>query len=230
MFRTLSLIASLAILFTVATEAPAAAQRYQLSVGTTARWLHSGSMDALTDDNLAAFSLAGAVGVERLGLLGFDLSIDGALDTGSVAGTTFQTIETETAIALMTLGVRAQRALTDRWQVQGRAALGGARVRVELTDRYAGSGRLTDSAYTPAAYLGAGTELILARRNRADGVTSFALGLSAELGYLLAAAADMSPRPPQPDDGVIRIPEMSTSLGELDVGGASLRFAVVSHF
>jgi hypothetical protein len=90
---------------------------------------------------------------------------------------------------------------------------------------------LSDSAYTMTAYLGGGADLLLSTKRRADGSEQFSLGLSAEIGYMAMVPVTMeATTETSGSDDIIRIPEMSASLGSLDLSALSLRFGLVGRF
>jgi hypothetical protein len=157
--------------------------------------------------------------------------IDGTLELGGMGGTAFRTLDTSATVQLAALGARLRRDLSRRFIAQARANLGAARVHVEIEDMFSGSHALSDSAYTMTAYLGGGVDLLLSSKHRADGSEQFSLGLSAELGYMAMVPVTMeATSEARGDDDIIRIPEMSPSLGSLDLGAWGLRFGLVGRF
>jgi hypothetical protein len=220
---------ALAVLASLA--GPALADGYELSIGSASRWTRSASLDALTDSPLGAFSLSGAARLERLRLVpGFEVFVGGTFEYGGAGGTTFQTISTDTSLTVAAVDAIARRHVTERWALQARGSVGGARVHVELEDVFARMQPLTDTGYAACAYAGAGTEYLVVRKRSAAGQTRFAFGVRGELGYLAVAPVTMEPRSGQQDDGVLRIPETTTSVGDLDVSSWSFRFTLVGRF
>jgi hypothetical protein len=216
----------------ITTASPRAhAERHELSVGTATRFTGSDSAQALSDDSLVLFSVTGGYRLERVRVPGFEFLIDGALELGGMSGTAFRTLHTSATVQLAAVGARLRRELSRRWSGQARANLGGARVHVEIEDMFTRGHALSDSAYTMTAYLGGGADLLLSTKRRADGSEQFSLGLSAELGYMAMVPVTMEATPEtRGSDDIIRIPEMSASLGSLDLSAVSLRFGLVGRF
>jgi hypothetical protein len=200
---------------------------YELGLGSATHRLATGSADALTDDNLVMVSVSGALALPSLSLHGFAVDLAAAFDHGGVDGTTFGTMSTATRMTAATLGLRARRALSRRWLLHGRAAAGAARVSVELDDYYSGAGALYDRGYAGCMQVGGGGDLILLGAGR----RGLSLVLRAELGYSAMSAVELRGAPEdRMDDDIIRIPEMYTSLGELDLSAWNARLSLVGRF
>jgi hypothetical protein len=229
--RMVSPFVGLAFFAIMAASAQVRAEGYELGIGSATRFTSSDSARALSDGNLTLFSVTGGYRLERVRVPGFEFLIDGTLELGGMGGTAFRTLDTSATVQLAAVGARLRRDLARRLIGQARANLGGARVHVEIEDVYARGQPLSDSAYTMTAYLGGGVDLLLSSKYRADGTERFTLGLSAELGYMAMVPVTMEATSGAGgDDDIIRIPEMSASLGSLNLSAWGLRFGLVGRF
>lgn len=211
---------------------PAAADRYELSLGSSTRYMHSSSVDALTgDDSAGVFSMAAGFKLDRPTLLGLDLLVDVAYEGGTATGTTFQRMHSETSMHAGLLGARLRWNVSERGSFYGRGAVALTRLRLDLIDAYDDGPRVGDRGWSGGVYLGGGIEVLPIRRVR-DQRERFALGFRLEGGYLATSAVTMRAVPRGQDvmDGAIRIPTEFASLGDLDISALSLRFAVVGRF
>lgn len=208
----------------------ASAQQYELSIGSTTRYMGSDSVDALTaDSSMGMFSIAAGFHLNQVHLPLFDLLADVSLDTGTFGGTTFQRIQSESRVTTGMVGARLRWTVSPRGSFYGRAMLGASRVSLSLEDM-ASSAALGDAGWSASTYLGGGVELLPARLVR-NGHERFSLGVRLEGGYFASTSVKM--RAVSTDDkgaNVLRLPTTMASLGSLDPSGWSLRFAVVTRF
>jgi hypothetical protein len=207
----------------------ASADTYEVSIGSTARWMPSSTIDAIADDDShLAFSLGVAFKLNRVSVPFVDLYLDAMLETGGVDGETFQRIDTEAGLLSGTLGVRAQRDLSPRLAGFGRAALGVARVSLSMTDGYSYSEAMKDHGNAGAVYLGAGADFIALRKPwRPGSKTTVTMGLRAEFGYSAITCVPMRALSESGGDGAITIPTQATSVGGLDMSAWSFRLGLV---
>ena len=110
---------------------PAAfAETVEVSIGSTARWMHSASIDSISaDDSNASFSLSAGLKLPRISLPGIGLYIDASFDKSSFDGVAFARIDSETSITSYALGVRADHQLPylgKRLSAFGRVRMGAA--------------------------------------------------------------------------------------------------------
>ena len=227
-------IGSLVALIGLALATPqwAHADRYELSIGSAARFMPSSSVDSLSEDNLPVFSMTAAVAIDSLKIPFFDrFYIDGSFDVGTMPGTSFQTLETEASLMHWALGARLTRDLGKRVAVHGRASLGLAKVGVTIDDPFMEGPTLGDSGMTGTGYLGLASDLIFLRAG-AQRSARFTMGLRAEVGYLAMLPKSLEARPDSSDhpEGAILIPEMSASLGDLDMSAWNMRFGLFGRF
>lgn len=212
----------------------AAADTYELSIGSETRFLGSKSTLALSDDqSMPMFAMGGSRRLPLLALPGLDTLADVGFAVGGIEGTTFQTMWTETTSYVFTAGLKVRTNGSERWSAFGRAGLGASRVDVSLGNSYAATEPLADAAWTGCAYVGGGGDLYFASTRRADtGALQFAAGLRMELGYLAASSMRVEPKPASrsEDDDILRIPDMSSSLGDLNLSGWTLRLALTGRF
>lgn len=211
---------------------PASADRYELSLGSSTRYMHSSSVDALSgDDSAGVFSMAVGFKLDRPRIRDLDLLADLAYEGGTATGTTFQRMHSETSMHSALLGARLRWNVSERGSFYGRAALALTRLRLDLIDAFADGPQVGDRGWSGGVYLGGGIEVLPIRTVR-DQRERFALGFRLEGGYLATSAVDMRavPRGQEVMDGAIRIPTEFTSLGDLDISAVSMRFAVVGRF
>lgn len=210
----------------------ARAERYELAVGSAARLMPSTSVDALTDEGMPVFSMTGAVAINSIQVpLFHQFSIEGSFDVGGMTGNSFQTLDTSTSLYHWSLGARLTRNVGRRLAVHGRAALGLARVRVNIDDAFMDGPTLGDSAVTGTGYVGAAGDVYLFRSGTPRGA-NFSLGLRMEVGYLAMVPREFTARPDGSDheEGAILIPETSASLGDLNLSAVNIRFGLVGRF
>ncbi len=230
--RTLISGLALAVLGVVLAQAPAHAERFDLSIGSTVRYARSASVDALSaDDAHSFFSLIGAVRLDRPLIPGFDLFLEGTFETGSIEGTSLRRIDSSTGITGAMVGGRVQRSLPRRITGFARVGFGMSKMSLSLTDRLGGAATLRDSAYVGTTYVAAGLEFLPIRRRDAGGAVRFAMGLRVEVGYLASTSAEMYANPENDgDDSALRIPTAPASLGTLDASGRTYRVGLVGRF
>lgn len=211
-------------------DGPARARRFELGVGQATRWIDSSSVQALTDDSLAMLSIDGSVDMPWFGLFGFDVALAGSLELGSVDGTSFGTMTSETSVTMLSVGARVRRTLSPRWHVHGRAMVGGGRVAVVLDETFSVVDPLSDTGYAAGMYLGAGMDLLLIRPR--PGGKRWSFGLRSELGYqaMSGVSLDAVPESRMDSEGMILIPQAHASLGDLDLSAWSARLAVFGRF
>lgn len=195
-----------------------------VAVGSNVRGLHAASADALTGDSLSGGEVAVAyrLPVELVPRLA--VWADAAYVGGSVSGSMFQTITTETSIDQLTLGAQARYAVIRHVVAFARAGVGTARDAVRVSDT---TGRAaSDHAWGGVATGALGVELWAVDRP----TSRFDLGLRFGVAYTLASAVALAPAPEHPDDGTLRLPAMQTGFGALDLSGASFGGGLVGRF
>jgi hypothetical protein len=210
----------------------AAADRYELSLGSSTRYMHSSSVDVLSgDDSAGVFSMAVGFKLDQPRFQSLDVLVDVTYEGGTATGTTFQRMHSETSMHSGLLGARLRWNVSERGSFYGRGALALTRVRLDLIDAFADGPQVGDRGWSGGAYLGGGIEVLPIRTMR-DQRERFALGLRLEGGYLATSAVEMRAVPRGQDvmDGAIHIPTEFTSLGDLDISAVSLRFAIVGRF
>lgn len=226
------ILVSLTIMGLLVAANTAFADRVELSLGTTAHYLRSSSAEAITDDNMAAFSLTGAVEIPWIHLPGTETLLELGFEAGAVGDRSFQTMNTDSSLLHATIGARLRRPLWSRLVLNGRAAFGAARVKVKFSDAFSAVEPISDREYAASAYLGTGLDLLLAHGRNRKHDTRYALGLRAELGYQAMAGVELfgDPESRSDDDDIIRIPAASASLSDLDLSSWTFRFGVVGRF
>lgn len=229
----IAIIAATAVLGTfLGTANRAHADRFELSIGSETRMMPSSSMDALDADVMPMFSLTGAMAIDRVRVPFFDrFYVDTSFQVGGVDGTTFQTLDTNVSMISGAVGARLSRALSERWVLQTRAALGLARVGVSMSDMFVDGPALSDSGYTGIGQTSAGLDYLFARKRGKKG-DRFAMGLRAEFGYLAMIPKTLHAQPDGSEhaDGAILIPETAASLGDLNLSAWNLRVGLVGRF
>jgi hypothetical protein len=227
--RTLAIIS----LTLASLAAPAGAERYELSVGNQGRFLHSGSVDALTDDrSYGSFSLQAAFHLDQVPVPFGRLHLDVDVHTGGFSGTTFDRLETDTAMTGGALGARVTRDLSRYTRGFVRANLGFSRLTMTLRDDASGADPLFDHGWAGTAYLGTGFDLMPLRRVGDDERVRFALGLRLEGGYQRVTPVEMNARPESRsgDGDTLRIPMQEVSIGSLDLSAWILRAGLAGRF
>jgi len=212
----------------------AAADEYEVSIGSTGRWLSSDSMDAITaDDSHAAFSLGAALRLDRVSIPLFHLYLDAMLERGSIDGDTFQRIQSETSLLNGMIGARAERRLSNHLFAFGRAAFGMARVSLSLTDEYSNADAIKDHGLAGTTYFGGGLDLAAIRKPPSRNSTRMiTIGLRAEAGYSALTSVHMRsvPEGASDEEGTIRIPTYSTAIGDVNLSAWSFRLAFFGRF
>ena len=222
---TLAALASLA--------APAAAERYEVSIGNQTRFMHTASIDALTDDrSQGTLSIQAAFRLDQISLPGGSLHLDVDYHTGGFTGSSFDRLETDTHMTGAGAGARFTRDLSRYTRGFVRANLGLARMTMTLSDDSSGADPLFDHAWAGTAYLGAGLDLMPLRRVDDEGRVRFALGLRFEGGYQRVTPVEMRARPDSRsgDGDTLRIPMQEVSLGSLDLSAWILRVGLAGRF
>lgn len=222
-----TLITALGAAVLLAAPPPANADRFELSIGTTARHLHSTTADVISpNDRHSFFSMTAGVAVDRR-LLDTRLQFELGLEAGEIEGEMFDRMRTDTHIETLTAGARL------RWDLgwglfgSGRAALGVSRVHFELRDSY-GSGYIKDRGFAGVFELGGGLDYALVRSTKPSGVT---VALRADLGYTAATPVNIEANPGRDmNEGTISIPTTPADLGALNTSSWNFRLALVTRF
>jgi len=234
LINTMQLRTLLVALALVAAPTTAAADNYELSIGSTARWMHRGSMDAVTADNSHnAFSVGVAIRLNRVTIPFFDLYVDAMVETGSIDGETFQRIDSETSMLHGMVGARAQRRLSKHFYGFGRAAIGTAKVSLTLRDTYSYTESMEDRGVAGTTYWGGGLDLIAIRKPRTQtSKKMITMGLRAEAGYTAFTSVSMRavPASANSDDDIIRIPTKSIDIGDVNLSAWSFRVGLYGRF
>jgi hypothetical protein len=236
--RTFHLLRSLVIPLAAAATAlgagagRAAADAYELSAGVTRRALHAGSADAITENGLTSGSLDAARRLPFTLPAGLVLAAELGFEAGTVRGTLFQSIDTETSRVALDAGVRAHLPLWRALAATARAGAGMARTSLRLSPSWgSGPASLADAGWSPELTATAGLEAAVQIGGQSTGFPRARLGVRLELGYALAAAEDLAPGPESPaPDGTLQIPREQASLGALDLGGWTFGLAGLVRF
>jgi hypothetical protein len=206
----------------------AAAREVEASLGVTTQFATSPSMDAVaTSPGIPFLDLGFAARLTRL-RRGADLWGEARYAYGSTQAHDFQQIDAQHSLHLAQLGVRAVRPLAWRLNAFAHADVG---VVGGTLDVRTGGATIADSALAASAYAGAGLDLRLLRASdplRIPG--NAALFLRIEGGYLLAGMLSYRARPDSPEDDVARLRAIATSLGGIDISGATLRVLLAGQF
>lgn len=211
------LLAMLLLAAAAPTAARADPSRGEVWLGGAARALRTPSANAVTDNNLGGASL----GVARD--LGLDLGphlglwIEGGLTIDEAQGTMFQTMSTEISTVGITAGLRARYQLHRLVALTAHAGLGPQRVELEVAYQ------LSDHRWGTQASAGGGLELFLRSRRR------FAMGVRAEVGYVMTQAVELSPHRDTPGD-VVALPITDLPIGRLDLSGPTAGLSVIAQF
>jgi hypothetical protein len=150
-----------------------------------------------------------------------ELWIGGGIAGGSADGTLFQTITTGISSFTMYGMARARYRLMRYVRASARAAVGGSRASVDLTDQ-AGQ-KVSDSGWSALASGALGVEVTSREDRRAT------IGLRLELGYTRVTGASVAPVADVPDN-TIRLKMSQASIGHLDLSGPFLSFSLISSF
>ena len=204
----------------------AAADKYEIGFASGTRWMRSGSVDTLTaDDAHGSVGLGGAIRLEGIRPFGFDLYVDGDYTYEGLSGTTYQRIDTDLSMHAFRAGVRAEHDLEPWLSTFGRMTLGYTTAALSVTDQFSSVSRPTsDRAHAGTSSLGGGLNVRVIRSSRVTIV------VRTELDYTKVSSLHFQASPEMSDDGVLTIPVMAASLGDVDVSGLSLRFGLVGQF
>lgn len=226
MFK-LTLISALGAAVLLAAPASAAADRYELSIGTTARHFYSSSADVISrNDRQAMFSATAGMALNRR-LLGTRLQLELGFEAGAIEGEMFERLKTDTHMETATAGARLRWDLGHNVIGFGRGAVGISRVHFELRDS-AGPDYIRDRAFAGVFELGGGADYVLLDNSNRD---SGLLALRAAVGYTAATPVSFEAKPGQPmDEGTISIPTTPADLGKLNTSSWNFRIALVARF
>ncbi len=210
----------------LAVPSVASADRYEISVGTTARHMHSTTVDVISpNDRHAMFSMTVGMGIDRK-LLRTGLQLEVGFEAGAIEGKIFERMRAETTIETGTVGARLRWELGRGLYGFGRAALGLSRVRFDLRDAW-GSSFVRDRGFAGVFDAGGGVDYVLAR-DRSGG---FSLALRAGAGYTAASPVSLSANPGRPmEEGAITIPTTAADLGSLNTSSWNFRVGLVTRF
>lgn len=211
------------LLLGVAAAPARAGDRNELAIGSWSRALRSPSANAVTADNLVGGALAYARDLRLGPVPGLALWAVGSFTWAGAEGTMFQTLATDVEVLGLSAGGRARYRLRDRIVASARLDLGAARTRLRLEDAMGHTA--SDARWGAIATAAVGLELLALAGPR------FALGVRAELGYVVARAPALTASPDGGGgDDVIRLPATEASLGHLDLGGRFFGLSLVSRF
>lgn len=214
------------ILFSLVLAAGAASVAHaggnELSVSGSNRALRSASADAITGDSLGGGAIAYArdLGVALVPRL--HLWARAGVAWGNAQGDMFQTIGTDVSTFELALGARARYQLLRRISATARVDLGAAHTSLTLTPE--SSAEQTAGRWEPVATAAIGLDVL------AIDTPHFGLGVRAELGYVEAAAAPLSLKTQNADDGTLHLPATMAPFGHLDVSGPTFAFGVYTQF
>lgn len=210
----------------------ASADRIDISMGSSNRYLHSSSIDTVTsDDSHAMFSLGVGWQLNRVRLPGLRFAVDAELDVGGWEGVSFQRMQTETSLVSGLLGARAIWPVSGMTSFFGRAALGLTHVSLELRDGGSSAPYLADDRIAASTYVGGGLDFVPLRTER-QGRETFGFGLRLEGGYFASTPVSMRavPRGTNTADDAILIPTEEADLGSLNVSAWVARIALVARY
>jgi hypothetical protein len=136
----------------------------------------------------------------------------------------FQTLATDVGVLGVSAGGRARYRLRDRIVASARLDVGAARTRLRLEDAMGHTA--ADARWGAIATAAVGLDLLALAGPR------FALGLRAELGYVVTRAPSLTAAPDdgEGDEDAILLPRTEASVGHLDLGGRFFGVSLVSQF
>jgi hypothetical protein len=190
----------------------------EVSLTSSVRALRSHSANALSDDSFSggAMSYRRAIGPEWMP--GLQLWVAGSAFGGVVDGVMFQTMTTSASQVGFTAGGRARYAFHRHFAASAGLELGAARTALTLD---AGGRTASDHGWGPLAQTSAAVDVVFPAR--------FTFGLRLELGYVAAAAVELTPTVAD-GDGTIQLPMSAASIGHLGLSGPSLGFSILGQF
>jgi hypothetical protein len=194
----------------------------EVSVSASNRALRSPSADALTGDGLGGGAMAFARDLGSFLVPRLRVWARAGIAWGDVQGDMFQTMGTDVSTFELAVGARARYELVRRLSATARVDLGAAHTSLTLTPE--SSDPLTSARWEPVTTAAIGLDVLAIATPR------FGLGVRAELGYVEAAAAPMSLKTENGDDGTLRLPATMASFGHLDVSGPTFAFGVYTQF
>jgi hypothetical protein len=200
---------------------------WRLEFGSETRWLHDASGAAVTTDAFASTALSAARRLATIpmprGVL--DLGVEATWTNGAATGTMFQTLATTLGDNEWLGGARAAWRLHRLVAVTGRASAGVTRTDLRVAPIEAPEmASVDDHRWGRVATASLGLEL------DAVHVSSFALGVGLELGYVETSAVTMHAYPSDRPDPNASIETTYASIGHVDLDGWSLRFGVHAAF
>lgn len=208
-----------------AAAAPArAGDRNELTIGSWNRALRSASANAVTGENLGGGALTYARDLRLRPVPRLALWAVGSFTWGAAAGTMFQVLATDVSAVGLSAGVRARYRLRERVVASARLDVGAARTHLRLEDAMGHTA--ADTRWGGIGTAAVGLDLLAIAGPR------FALGVRAELGYVVTRAPSLTAAPDggEDDGDVIRLPMREASLGHLDLGGRFFGLSLVSQF
>ncbi|MBA3503138.1 MAG: hypothetical protein H0T65_22450, partial [Deltaproteobacteria bacterium] len=210
------------ILLVALTTVAHADVKHEATLGSQIRALRTPSANALTGDSLVGPMLGYAHRLPwRFGKL--DLWGTSNLARGFVDGEMFQTLSTHVSSVQAAVGVRA---LYPAWRdiVLATARIDGGvqRVSVALADEADHSA--SDSGWGATSTAALGVELAPLW------VDAFAIGIRAELGYVVTSSIDLDARSEGAPEDTIELDRMAASLGHLDLGGRYFSLTILGRF
>jgi len=231
MLKTFNHIHIKALLVAALLAAPgtASADRYEISVGTTARHLHSTTVDVVSpNDRHTMFSMTVGAELDRQ-LLKTGIQVELGFEAGSIEGKIYDRMRSDTTLETGTVGARLRWDLGSGLYGFGRAAIGVSRVHFELRDSF-GSSFIRDRGYAGVFDTGGGFDYVLVRdkRRRKGG---FSMGLRLDMGYTAASPVNLEAKPGRlMQEGAISIPTTAADLGSLNTSSWNFRLALVARF
>jgi hypothetical protein len=213
--RTLFLAASLVPLLGVALVH---AGNNELSIGSQTRALRTDSANAVTDDSLAGGTLryARALDIELIpGLALWGIS---SFDWADARGTMFSTMSTELDTLSFSAGGRARYALHRLVVASAALDIGMTRMALGIDNSVASANA---SGWGPTSHVGVSLDLFAVRK------ASTAVGLRVELGYAAAAPVSLVARPESSSDDTLQLEMSTSSLGSLNLSGATFAMSLI---
>lgn len=224
--------AAISAALTLGPAAPASADQVDVSVASSHRFMHSSSIDTVSEDDSAGmFSLNLGWRLNRVRLPVVDLAVDATFEAGSIDGTSFRRLETRTAMVSGLVGARAHWDVSEMVSFFARAGLGLTHISLELRDRGVDMLYIADDRLSASTQVGGGLDILPLRAPR-RGDRGLEFGLRIEGGYFASTPVSMRAVPKgtnAPDDAIL-IPGETANLGSLNVSAWLARIGVTVRY
>ncbi|HUS27251.1 MAG TPA: hypothetical protein VMZ53_02045 [Kofleriaceae bacterium] len=213
---------TLALLLFTALGSVAHAGNNEVSITETARFLHTNSANAVTEDGMVCGALGYSRRVDLPALPNLTLWATGSFGWGTTSGEMFQTMTTDVGTLSLTAGGRARYELHRLVHATARLDVGTARASLTLEDEAGHSAR--DAGWGPISQAGVGLDLYAVNRR------NFTFGMRLELGYVAMGDIDMTAKPDSESNKTLQLQMTAASLGGLNLSGSTFSASVVSQF